>query len=454
MLHKLYIRFIQPRQQNEDLRNREFILNVLLAGTLSLMAAAMIILLYSYAILHNTYVLARLLGIAGAFAVTWWIYFLSRSGWRRAAAWMLIILYLLLAASVAWRWGVTLPSAVLLFAMVIMITGTVLGSPYSLYVAAIAIVTILVIEAGQLHGTIKPDLSWMSAPFNIGTVSGYCMIFGIIALISWLFNKRTENSLQRAQRAEHGLRRQKLLLESKVEERTRELQAAQLEKIQQLYRFAELGQLSTALLHDLANHLTTLTLDIEGLETERHSSVVRRAKRSIRYIDEMVLRVRDQLHGRVHIRVLNVAAETQEVMTILTHKATEEGVSLNYELLASKQDLRCRGESIRFRQMIANMVANGIDAYDGTHDNRRREVRVSIELSNNTIIITITDWGKGIDPEGRTKLFEPFYSTKQTGMGMGLFIVKRIIEENFKGTISLDDSLGHTSFVITLKKAP
>src|SRR6476646_340711 len=86
MLHKLYTRFIQPRQKNEDLRNREFILNVLLAGTLSLMLAAIVILLYSYAILHNTYVLARLLGIAGAFGVTWWIYFLSRSGWRRAAA--------------------------------------------------------------------------------------------------------------------------------------------------------------------------------------------------------------------------------------------------------------------------------------------------------------------------------------------------------------------------------
>lgn len=455
MLNKLYTRFIQPRQKAEDLRNREFILNVLLVGTLLLMMAAMLILAYSYTALHNTYILARLLAIAGAFLFTWWVYFLSRSGHHRIAAWLLVIIYMALAASVAWRWGVALPSAVLLFAMVIMITGTVLGSPYSLYVAALAIVVTMAIELAQLRGVIRPDLSWMDEPFDIGTISGYCMIFGVIALISWLFNMKTEHSLQRARRAELGLRRQKLLLESKVEERTRELQAAQLEKIQQLYRFAELGQLSTALLHDLANHLTTLTLDIEGLETERHSSVVRRAKRSIRYIDEMVLRVRDQLHGRVHIRIFNVASETQEVMTILTHKAAEQGVSLNYELLASKQDLRCRGETVRFRQMIANMVTNGIDAYEGIHDEgRRREVRVSIELSGGIIIITITDWGKGVASESRDKLFEPFYSTKQAGMGMGLFIVRRIIEENFKGTISLDDSLGHTSFVITLKKAP
>lgn len=452
MLNKFYTTFIQPQQKNEDLRNRELVLNVLVAGTLLLIVCALLILAYSYLALGNTYVLTRSFAIVGVFAFTFCILLLSRSGWHRLAAWLLIIMYMSLAASAAWRWGVTLPSAVLLFGMVIMITGTVLGSPYSLYVAGIAIVITLGIETAQLKGVIKPDLSWMDSPFNLGTVSGYCMIFGVIALISWLFNMRTENSLHRAQRAEYGLRRQKLLLESKVEERTRELQVAQLEKIQQLYRFAELGQLSTALLHDLANHLTTLTLDIEGLETEKHSGVLRRAKRSIKYIDEMVIRVRDQLRGRVHIKLFNVGAETQEVMKILTHKASEAGVYLNYELLASKQDLRCKGEPIRFRQMMANMITNGIDAYEGISSDKRREVRVTLELAGSMILITITDWGKGIGPDDRNRLFEPFYSTKQTGMGMGLFIAKRITEENFRGSISLDDSLGHTSFMIMLKK--
>jgi signal transduction histidine kinase len=426
---------------------------MLLAGTVGIIMCAVIILLVSFTVLQNTYVGARLVAISGALLFTCLIYFLSRSGQHKLAAWLLVVLYMLLAASVAWRWSVSLPSAVLLFGMVIMVSGTVLGSPYSLYVAVATIVIITVIDVLQIRSVVKPDLTWTQEPFSIGTVTGYCLIFAVIALISWLFNMRTENSLRRAQRAELGLRRQKLLLESKVEDRTRELQAAQLEKIQQLYRFAELGQLSTALLHDLAGHLTTLTLDIAGLESKKHSSMVRRAKRSIKYIDDMVLRVRDQLHGRIHIKVFNLASETQEVMTILTHKAAEAGVSLNYELLASKPDLKCRGEPVRFRQLMANMITNGIDAYDGIGGDRRREVRVSIELSGTMIAITITDWGKGIPAENRAKLFEPFYSTKQTGMGMGLFIAKRITEENFQGSITLDDSLGHTSFMITLKKA-
>lgn len=452
MLQRFYKYFIEPQQKGEDLRNREFVLNVILMGTLVLLACGVLLLMVSYVFFDHTYVLGRMAGIALALVATWWIYYLSRAGWHKLAAWLLIILYLMLATAVSWRWGVTLPSAAVLFGLVIMISGTVLASPSSLYIAGAAIVLVLGLETAQSKGVIEPDLTWMSQPYGLGTVSGFCLIFGIIALISWLFNERTERSLRRARRAEAGLRRQKLLLESKVEERTRELQAAQLEKIQQLYRFAELGQLSTALLHDLANHLTTLTLDIEGLESEQHSRVVRRAKRSIRYIDDMVLRVRDQLHGKMHIRPFNIATETNEVITILQHRASEAGVNLSWAPLSDKKDLSCKGEPIRFRQLMANMIANAIDAYEGTHTSRR-DVQVTLEAAGNTLIITVTDWGKGVAPAERDKLFEPFFSTKKTGMGMGLFIARQITEEQFRGSISLDSNTERTAFIITLAKA-
>ncbi|MET0779550.1 MAG: ATP-binding protein, partial [Candidatus Saccharimonadales bacterium] len=451
MLQKLYKYFIEPQQKDDDLRNREFVLNVLLVGTMLLLACAVLTLLFNYFILRHTYVVAQIASIGGALVATWWIYFMSRSGWHRMAAWLLIAIYFLLATTVAWRWGAALPSGAVLFALVIMLTGTVLGSKYPLYIAVLSIGTILSIEYAQVHGSIQADLTWAETPYDMGTIVGILLIFGIIAAISWLFNERTEHSLHRARRAEAGLERQKLLLVSKVEERTRELQAAQLDKIQQLYRFAELGQLSTALLHDLANHLTTLTLDIEGLQAGDHSHMLRRAKRSIRYIDDMVLRVRDQLHGKHHIRAFNIATETNEVITILAHRGSEAGVRLTWETLSDKKDLVCRGEEIRFRQLMANMIANGIDAYEGT-ERTDPEVHVTLEAAGGTIIITITDWGKGISPATGQKLFEPFFSTKKTGMGMGLFIARQIAEEQFKGTISLDNTNSRTTFIITMAK--
>jgi signal transduction histidine kinase len=452
MFERLYKYFIEPQQQEEDLRNREYILNVLLIGTLLLLSFGVLLLIVSYTIFHHTYVVPRMAGIGLALVATWWTYYLSRSGWHKTAAWALIVIYLLIATGVAWRWGVSLPSAAVLFGLVIMVAGTVLSSPNPLYIAGTSVLIIGSLEIMQIKGLIRPDLTWASMPLAPDTVSGFCLLFGIIGLISWLFNERTEDSLGRARRAEAGLLRQKLLLESKVEERTRELQAAQLERMQQLYRFAELGQLSTALMHDLANHLTTLTLDIEGLESEQHSRVVRRAKRSIRYIDEMVLRVRDQLHGKMNIRQFNVATETNEVISILNHRASEARVSLSWAPLSDKKLLTCKGEPVRFRQLMANMINNAIDSYDG-EGSSRRDVEITLESVRDTILITVTDWGKGIPPEGQEKLFEPFFSTKKTGMGMGLFIAKQIITEQFHGTISLDSGSERTAFIITLAKA-
>jgi signal transduction histidine kinase len=452
MFHRLYKTFIEPHQTDEDLRNRELVLNVLLVGTLGVLSSAVLVLLISYGPLHNPYVLPRLVMLAAALVATWWIYFLSRSGHYKPSAWLLICMYVILASGVAYRWGVTMPYAVALFGLVIMLAGTVLGAPYPLYMAGVCIIIIFGLKIGEQHGLIQPDMSWVQTSLDIGVVAGFCLVFGIIALVSWLFNEQTERSLHRAHRAEAGLKRQKLLLESKVEERTRALQVAQLEKIQQLYRFAELGQLSTALMHELANHLTALTLDIEGLKAENHSHVLKRATRSIKYIDDMVLRVRDQLHGKAHIRSFNVASEITEVMTILNHRASDAGVVLRLENHSDKKELRSRGELIRFRQLMANMIANGIDAYEGTSTKNNREVVATVEAVGSTIIITITDWGRGIDPLQRDQLFEPFFSTKKTGMGMGLFIARQIAEEHFHGTITLDDAPGHTSFIITLAK--
>jgi magnesium-transporting ATPase (P-type) len=172
MLHRLYKYFIEPQQQDEDLRNRELVLNVLLVGTMLLLVCAVLTLLITYFFFGHTYVLTRMAGIASALVAVWWIYFMSRSGWHRMAAWLLIGMYLLLATTVAWRWGAALPSGAVLFALVIMLTGTVLGSKYPLYVAMLSLVIVLSIEYAQVHGTIKPDLSWADTPYDMGTIVG------------------------------------------------------------------------------------------------------------------------------------------------------------------------------------------------------------------------------------------------------------------------------------------
>src|SRR2546430_2716818 len=123
--HKLYNLLIKPRQKDEDLRSREFVLNVLLVGTLVILAGAIAVLLASYLNGHP-YVLLRLELLAATWGLTVIMYLLARSGQYKLAAWYLVGLYLLLSIGVAARRGVTFSPAVLLFGVVIMVTGTVL----------------------------------------------------------------------------------------------------------------------------------------------------------------------------------------------------------------------------------------------------------------------------------------------------------------------------------------
>lgn len=449
MMSRFYKRFIESRQRTEDLRNRELVLNVLVTGTIIAFVAALLLLLGSLSA-HHEFVLLRTLVVVLGLLVTLGIYRLSRTGDYRSAAYLFIGLYSAIAAGVAYRWGVTMPHATLLYGLVLVLSGMLLGARIVPYALSLVVIIVLVVRELQVKGMVKPDLAaWTQHPLDIGTVIGCCLIFGVLATVSGLYTSQMERSLKRAQRAEAALRRQKNLLEVTVEKRTRQLQDAQLEKVQQMYRFAELGQLSTALLHDLANHLTTLSLDIEGLGEQNRSQTLHRAKRSIRYIDDMVSRVRDQLHGRAHIRPFNVASEIEEIVNIMNHRAQTAHVRLLWEQPNNRKILRVRGEPIRFRQLMANLVSNAIDAYE-PQSTGRREVLIAAETTPDNIVITINDWGRGIAAKDRANLFEPFYSTKKTGMGMGLFIAKQITEEHFRGRLSLDSKKKHTAFMVTL----
>lgn len=451
MMSRFYKRFIESRQRTEDMRNRELVLNVLVTGTIAAFGAVLLILLGNLAA-HHEFVLIRTLVAGISLLIAVGIYRLSRTGDYRRAAYLLIGLYGSLATGVAYCWGVTIPIGSLLYGLVLVLSGILLGARIVPYALGLVVFVVMVVRALQVQGVVKPNLAdWTQHPLDIGTVVGCCLLFGVLATVSGLYTSQMERSLKRAQRAEAALRRQKNLLEVTVEKRTRQLQDAQLEKVQQMYRFAELGQLSTALLHDLANHLTTLSLDIEGLGEQNRSQTLHRAKRSIRYIDDMVSRVRDQLHGRAHIRPFNVASEIEEIVNIMNHRAQTAHVRLLWEQPNNKKSLRVRGEPIRFRQLMANLVSNAIDAYE-PQTTERREVLIAAEATPDTIIITINDWGRGIAPEDRAKLFEPFYSTKKTGMGMGLFIAKQITEEHFRGRLSLDSKKKHTAFMVTLAR--
>jgi signal transduction histidine kinase len=458
MRRKIYYRFIKPISMDSDQAEREIVLNYLLAGVFALFLAAFAAAALQQVLTNEPSHPYRQLGKTLAVLLVIGIYFAARSRRRfRAAAVILTLAITAFGCLVTLQWGMLDPYGALLLSLSVVMAGILVGARYSLYLTGVLVLFLIYVQRGESTGSLHPNLSWQGTdPLPVaGDVVAFAAILFVIAFVSWLFNRQMELSLKRAQRSERALKRQKSLLEVKVQQRTQELQAAQLEQMGELYRFAELGRLSTALFHDLANHLTTVSVDIEGLKDKHESELMGRIHNNVRHIDDVVQRVRQQIQGKTSIEIFNIMDEIHEVIEILAFDAERAGVSMMLEPGNVRPGLSYRGDVTRFRQLLLNLISNGIEAYAGQRRGRREKtVVIRLERIRTTLVLSVTDYGSIIPSVSLKKIFEPFYTTKPKGVGIGLFIAKQVAENTFGGgiTASSDKSSG-TTFSVSLPKS-
>ncbi|HSX31533.1 MAG TPA: ATP-binding protein [Candidatus Saccharimonadales bacterium] len=429
---------------------RQAVLRVLLRCTTYAAALFFLLLLVSYFVAGNDVAGPRSVvnGLVLVYLLITHVFIRPRK--PQLAALLLMLVYIGVAALAMWEWGINLPFATLLMSVTITLAGIMLGARYSLYAAALlGAVTIAI----QILTTLKvhvPNESWQKArPSGFGEALGYCLLFAVLGVVAWVFGRELERSLQQARSAEAAVQEQKQLLAVKLKERTRKLRALQLEEMQQLYRFAELGQLSTALLHELANHLTALTLDIDTLSARRRGDSIERAKQSIEHLDKLVGQVRRQLQDTSEISSFSPLQQMNAVATTLRPKFARENVLLDIVHRGSEQTPHYNGDAVRFCQVLTILLTNALHAAsEATVRPVDRRVRMELHSNRTTITVRVSDWGGGIASAAQRQLFKPFYSTKQEGMGIGLFISKQIVQTHFKGTVSLESASHPTTFKV------
>ena len=457
----LYNRFIKPVSKDSDQAEREIVLNYLLAGIFILAIIALVDTVLAPVISREPAHLDRIVNNSVTVLFIGGLYALARYKQQyKTVAVTLTLLIAMFACSMVYSWGLLVPTGILLCSVAIIMAGILISARSALYVAGAITLVVIGLQYAKVRGWIHPDLSWMHNSSTAGDVIGFSSIFFVIAFVSWLFNRQMELSLVRAQRSEKALKRQRDVLEIKVEKRARQLEAAQLEKMQELYRFAELGQLSTALFHDLANHLSTVNLDIEGLPIDEAPDIMRRIQQNVGDINSIVRRVRHQISGKNTIEVFDVMHEIKEVVKILEPAATQSGVVVRVSADASvKPSLAYKGDVTRFRQIVLNLISNGIEAYPARRSSAKnsatdRIVYVQLRRQRSTLFIEVNDRGRGIRASSLTKIFEPFYTTKSKGVGIGLFIVRQVVEHDFEGSINVtSEKRRGTTFSIGLPKS-
>jgi len=453
-------KLILSKSADEDVRRREFILNILLVFSITCFLVLNVIRIVDA--LSNPNDSGMPLGFTLAIlAIFLFLFWLSKKGWSKTAGSLFIILYALPMFYSFLIWGADLPAALLLAILVIIMSGVLLGERWVLISTVIVAAFSIIVTYLQSHELIAVANYWRLEKTQLADAIAYAVLFMVISAVAWLFSREIKKALRRARQSEDELRQERDSLEIKVEERTRQIKQMEAEKINQLYRLAEFGRLSSGIFHDLVNPLTAVSLNLEqigGGQAERAGGAtaiadtktcLNRALLATRKMEGLVAGIKRQIQRDSQPVDFSVNEEIRQTLDILSYKARRANVVLVFEANSEK---RLHGDPVKFGQIISNLAANAIDA---STSETEKTVLIDLGEEGRKIKIAVSDQGSGIAPETLEKIFEPFFSTKKEsgGLGLGLSSTKHIVEKDFNGRIEVTSEPGRgATFRVWLPK--
>jgi len=150
-------------------------------------------------------------------------------------------------------------------------------------------------------------------------------------------------------------------------------------------------------------------------------------KRDDQRASEIILQLRRLLKkSETDSRDIDLNETVRQVLVLLSAEAASRNVSLHDRL--SRQTVRVRADSIQLQQVILNLIVNAIESIDDSASGQRQVVSGTALVDEKWGEVFVADSGPGISPENMTRVFEPLFTTKERGMGMGLSIARTIVE--------------------------
>jgi PAS domain S-box-containing protein len=222
-------------------------------------------------------------------------------------------------------------------------------------------------------------------------------------------------------------------------------------QLQQSEKMAALGELAAYIAHEIRNPLVSIGGFAGSLL--KNDSLSESVQKKIRIILDESKRLDTILRGILNfarptpqkqdaVEVNRIVEETMQVMGMGCEK---QGVRLKMDLTRDLASVHGRAEAIK--QSLINVVKNGIESMD-----KGGELTVSTRDGESYVCIEVTDTGTGIEEEHLEHIFSPFFSTKETGSGLGLAMTKKIIEE-MGGSVEVYSRKGQgTTMALLLRK--
>jgi signal transduction histidine kinase/integral membrane sensor domain MASE1 len=226
-------------------------------------------------------------------------------------------------------------------------------------------------------------------------------------------------------------------------------------EVAQIARRASMGELASALAHQLNQPLAGIMANAQAAQRLIRSGTPAAADVHDGLVDivedcrrarDVVQRVRDMVApSNVQMAPLDLADVVREVAMLVASDTLIRRVTLSLEFGGEATPVR--GDRVLLQQAVLNVIVNAIDAVAEQRVGDRVVTVWTGSSGNSHARISVRDRGAGLPPGSEAQVFEPFFSTKATGLGMGLAIARSIIESH-GGTIQLDSDA--TGVVVTI----
>jgi PAS domain S-box-containing protein len=217
-----------------------------------------------------------------------------------------------------------------------------------------------------------------------------------------------------------------------AEEALREAKA----ELAHVTRITALGELTASIAHEVNQPLAAVIANAEACLRwlDRETPDLAAARRSAEWVisdgtraSEVVRRVRALANKSDIEKVpLDLNTAVRDVIALVQREVSSQGVSLRTELEPALP--RILGDRVQLQQVIINLVMNSIEAMQQVTDRPREMVIRSRQCEARQALVSVTDCGVGIPAENANRLFNPFFTTKSSGLGMGLSICRSIVE--------------------------
>jgi len=288
-------------------------------------------------------------------------------------------------------------------------------------------------------------------------------------LISW--RKSTEDSLRRAHTQ----------LEAKVAERTADLKSANEALLNQIaeqrrteealqvtrselarvVRITTIGELTASIAHEVNQPLAAVVanadacvawLSREEPDLAEARAAAERATQGATRASEVIVRIRSLINKAIPEKSRVQLNEIIEQTAVLAEgQASRNEVALQLQLASDLPAVLA--DSIQLQQVILNLLMNGIEATTRVGDRRRQVVIHSQKQGAAEVWVSVQDSGIGLTAEVMGRLFEPFFTTRWKGIGMGLPISRSIIEAHGGRLWAESNGSGGATFQFTLPSA-